>query len=148
MGVETHDLTIAGTDWDQEIQKKFDQADIIFFMISENLMSTKYVMENEVKNAIDKYNKGLPIKIIPILMAPYRFTRRGTYDLSRFSALPYTLQPVILAENEREAWYLISELVRLMIEKDLDPGKGDELTSELKAGFGKIIAYKTKKTPS
>jgi hypothetical protein len=35
-----------------------------------------------------------------------------------------------------------------MIEKDLDPGKGDELTSELKAGFKKMIAYKTKKTSS
>ena len=77
--------------------KKIDQADIIFFMISENLMSTKYVMENEVKNTIDKYNKGLPIKIIPILMAPYRFTRMGKYDLSSFSALPYNLQPVILS---------------------------------------------------
>jgi len=136
---------IAGTDWDEEIQKKFDQADIIFFMISENLMSTKYVMENEVKNAIDKYNRGVPIKIVPILMVPYHFARKGDYNLSRFSALPYTLEPVILFKQQSEAWHIVSECIRIMIEKDLDPGRGDELPAELKSYFEKIIKRKHKR---
>jgi internalin A len=133
---------IAGTDWDQEIQKKFDAADIIFFMVSENLMSTRYVMENEIKNAIDRYNHGTPIKIVPIVMVPYRFQRKGEYNLGRFSALPYTLMPITLFENENMAWHTVSESIRVMIEKDLDPGRSDELPIELKRYFEDIITEK------
>ncbi len=133
---------IAGTDWNQEIQQKFDAADIIFFMVSENLMSTRYVMDNEVKNAIDKYNHGTPIKIVPIVLVPYRFQRKGEYNLGRFSSLPYTLKPVTLFENENMAWHVISESIRIMIEKDLDPGRGDELPVELRRYFEDIIDEK------
>lgn len=138
---------LAGTEWDQEIQKKFDMADIVFFMISENLMATRYVLDNEIKNAIDKYNKGVKIKIVPILMVPYHFQRNGTYDLSKFTALPYSLKPITLFDNENLAWHTVSESIRIMIEKDLDPGKSDELPKELRKYFEDIIGKSKKDKP-
>lgn len=130
---------IAGTEWDEEIKRKFDEADIIFFMISENLMVTNYVLDNEIKNAIDKYDKGGKIKIVPIVLVPYHFQRKGTYNLGRFSALPYTLRPVTMFENQLEAWYMISESIRIMIEKDWDPGRTDALPPEITALYEKTI---------
>lgn len=132
----------AGKEWNPEIQDKFDQADIIFFMVSENLMSTNYVLEHEIKNAIEKYEREGKIKIVPILMVPYQFARKGRYDLSRFTALPYALHPVTLFDNQLEAWDIITQSIRIMIEKDLDPGKSDELPSELNSKFQKIIEMK------
>lgn len=139
---------LAGSDWDEEIQKKFDMADIIFFMISENLMATPYVRDNEIKNAIDKYSKGVPIKIVPIVMVPYHFQRNGDYNLGRFTALPYALKPVTMFDNENQAWDIISDSIRIMIEKELDPGRGDELARVLRKRFEDIIGKpkKGKKT--
>lgn len=130
---------IAGTEWDLEIQKKFEAADIIFFMISENLMATKYVLDNEIKNAIDKYDSTGKLMIVPIVLVPYRFQRNGKYNLGRFSAMPYTLMPVTSFGNQNDAWYVISESIRIMIEKDLNPARSDELTTELRKHFEKII---------
>ncbi len=134
---------IAGTEWNEEIRQKFSEADIIFFMISENLMSTRYVLDNEIKNAIDKWDAEKSIKIIPIQLEPYNFKRNGKYDLSRFTGLPYLLNPVTEFKNQKMAWHTISESVRIMIEKDLDPGNsGDALTSELRVIYEKFVKEK------
>jgi internalin A len=131
---------IAGSEWDEEIRKKFEEADIIFFMISENLMGTKYVKENEIKNSIDRWNLNKSIKIIPILLVHYHFARKGPYDLSKFSALPYTLKPVTDFPDHHIAWHLISESIRLIIENDWDPGTNDgSLTPEQRDIYERIV---------
>jgi internalin A len=132
-----------GTEWDEEISRRFEEADIIFFMISENLFSVQYVQDYEIKNAIDRYDRGETIMIIPILMSPYHFARQHPYNLARFSALPFTLRAVTLFSNQNMAWYSIQELVRIAINRSLDPGDCSEvLTSELKEIYEKIIGEK------
>jgi internalin A len=132
---------LAGQDWNEKIKKEFDEADIIFFMISENMMSTQYVKENEIKNAIDKYDRDEPILIVPILLVPYNFAGTYPYDLMRFSALPFSLKPVSEFNNQNIAWHVISETIRLTIERNLDPGKKDDpFYSALYKYFEKIIA--------
>ncbi|OQP63364.1 hypothetical protein A3860_23740 [Niastella vici] len=114
-------LLLAGEEWNEKIKKEFDEADIIFFMVSENLMSTQYVKENEIKNAIDKYDKGGEIFIIPILLVPYNFKGKGKYDLTRFSSLPYSLKPITEFRNQHIAWHVVSELIRITLERNLKP---------------------------
>lgn len=113
---------MAGSDWDAIIQKKFEEADIIFFMVSANLMATTYVQEVEIKNAIDRWSKDGSVKIIPILLTQYRFARKGEYNLAKFTALPYSLYPVSQFAKEDSAWYVVTEAIRIMIENDFDPG--------------------------
>lgn len=133
----------AGTDWNEEISQRFEQADIIFFMMSENLFATQYVQDYEIKNAIDRWEKDRSVKIIPILLTPYRFERKNPYNLSRFTSLPYTLKAVTLFANQNLAWHTIEESVRIMIERDFDPGiKGEALTTELKKIYEKITSEK------
>lgn len=113
---------IAGDEWNEEIQKKFNEADIIFFMISENLMSTKYVKENEIKNAIDRWDKDKSIKIVPIILVPYNYQTKPPYNLGRFTSIPFMLKPVSTFEDHHVAWDIISESIRVMIEKEVYPG--------------------------
>ncbi|BAV05085.1 C-terminal of Roc, COR, domain [Filimonas lacunae] len=130
-----------GSDWDEEIGKRFSEADIIFFMVSENLMSTKYVKQKEIKYAIDRWEKDQSVKIIPILLVPYHFQRNGKYNLSRFTTLPYTLKPVVDFPNQLTAWHLISHIVRKVIESDLNPENDHEIvTSEIRMYFERIAS--------
>jgi internalin A len=134
---------IAGREWNDEIELKFNEADIIFFMISENLMATKYVKEYEIKNAIDKWNLDKSVKIIPILLVHYHFARKGHYDLSKFVAFPYTLKPVTDFPDQHIAWHSISESIRIMIENEWDPGANSgSLTAEQKGIFERVIEKK------
>lgn len=131
---------IGGREWNDEIERKFNEADIIFFMISENLMATQYVKENEIKNAIDRWNRDKSIRIFPIILVHYHFARKGNYDLSKFVAFPYTLKPVTDFKDQHIAWHLITESIRIMIENDIDPGSNNgKLTSEQKRLFERII---------
>jgi hypothetical protein len=41
--------------------------------------------------------------------------------LSQFTALPYTVKPVMDFDNQNMAWYIIEECLRLMIDNDLEP---------------------------
>ena len=112
---------IAGEEWDDEIQRKFNNADVIFFMVSENLMDTKYVLEHEIKDAIDRWDKNKSVKIVPILLRPYHWKRKHPYDLSRFTALPYMARAVTEFPNQAQAWHYISESIRIMLENDVNP---------------------------
>jgi len=134
-------LLEAGADWNEEIQQRFNDADIIFFMVSENLMKIQYVKENEIRHAIDRYKKYKKVKIVPIILQPYHWARKGDYNLALFNALPYKLTPVTTFQNQNEAWHIISESIRIMINKNLDPGVPDELPSELKKYFERIVAH-------
>ncbi|MFG4003417.1 TIR domain-containing protein [Flavobacterium aquidurense] len=130
---------VAGEVWDDEIKNKFDEADIIFFMVSENLMKTKYVKEVEIKNAIDRWEKDRKsIKIIPIILEYYHWTREGTYNLGRFTGLPFTIKPVLDFKRQNMAWYIIIEAVKVMIKKDL----GDDqavVSKEVKTIYERIV---------
>jgi Leucine-rich repeat (LRR) protein len=130
----------AGQDWNAEIKARFEAADIVIFMISENLMSTQYVMDNEVKNAIDRWDAGSNIKIIPILLRFYHWARKGKYNLARFNGFPYTMKPVTDFDDQNMAWYMIEESIRMMIEKNLNPLKGDGgFTKEMEQLHHRII---------
>ena len=132
---------IAGEKWDDVIKQKFDGADIIFFMISENLMKTKYVKEFEIKQAIDRWNKdNESIKIVPIILEYYHWSREGSYDLAQFTALPYMAKPVTDFANQKMGWYIVVDAIRHMIKNnpDRDTFKKDVLKIFERIAEGKV----------
>lgn len=133
-------LLLAGTEWDKKIQKEFDEADVIFFMISENLMSTSYVKDHEIKNAIDRYDRDKEVLIIPILLVPYNFKGKGKYDLTRFSSLPYSLKPISEFRSQHMGWHIVSELIRITLERKLRPERtNDPFYSQLERYLSAVI---------
>jgi len=114
---------LAGEEWNNKIQQEFDQADIIFFMVSDHLMSTQYVKDFEIKKAIDKYDRGDEIMIIPILLVPFNFEGPHPYNLTRFTALPYSLKPITEFPNRKLGWHIVSESIRIAIERKINTTK-------------------------
>lgn len=134
---------IAGSAWDDTIQEKFNDADIIFFMVSENLMATPYVKENEIKNAIDRWNRDQSIMIVPIILVPYHWARTGPYNLADFTALPYTAYPISSFEDQNLAWDYVSEAIRIMLLNNIYPGSESfRLSNDMIQFFEKVMAYR------
>ncbi len=121
-----------GTVWDEEIKTKFEQADVIFFLVSENSMANNYIKEYEIKSTIDRFDKGESVIIVPIILVPVRWRREGHYDLSKFYCLPYMATPVTEHLNENKAWYFVTEVVRVVIDQNLDMVfKSEKLNAEI-----------------
>ena len=140
---------IAGSDWDDTIQQKFNEAEIIFFMISENLMSTSYVKDHEIKNAIDRWNRDQSIRIVPIVLVSYHWARKGSYNLADFTALPYTAYPITSFPDQHMAWNYVSEAIRIMLENDLYPGSEPfRLSQEMEQFFKRVMDYRAGKLPA
>ena len=119
-----------GAEWDKTIQENFEAADIIFFMVSPNSLATNYIKEYEIKTAIKKYKKqkedNIPIserlRIIPIRLEYCSWVRKdASVNLGQFSALPYQAKPVTDYNNKNEAWYMITENIRMAIENEKNP---------------------------
>ncbi|MFX1706890.1 COR domain-containing protein [Chitinophaga sp. CC14] len=133
---------LPGDNWNQRIKEKFDEADIVFFMVSEYFYSTRYIVDHEIRNAIDRYDEGDPIKIVPIILEFYDWGRKEPYNLKRFSALPYQAKPISDFGNPKIAWVTITESVKMMIEKDLDPAKMEIIGRDLQEIYERQVKGK------
>lgn len=111
-------LLVAGTKWDETIQEKFNEADIVFFMVSHNLMATSYVKEFEIKKAIDKYKETKRIRIVPIILSDCHWLRPGEYNLGDFTALPYAAEPITSYPNPNEIWTYVVKCIEIMIRNE------------------------------
>ncbi len=129
-------------EWDDKIQEKFNEADIVFFMVSEYFYSTKYIVEKEIKNAIDRYDNDKSIKIVPIILEHYEWGRKAPYNLKRFSALPFQAKPISDFKNEKLAWSTITASVKAMIEKDLDPAQIDLISRDMQEIYERQVQGK------
>lgn len=115
---------VAGKEWDEEIQKRIRECEIAFIMISSNSMNTRYIIENEIKVLLDRFEEGenKPL-IIPIILKHYHWvTRDNKYNLGRFTALPYTAKPVSDFRDRELAWYMVGQCIRAAIENDIIAG--------------------------
>ncbi|MGJ8660383.1 MAG: hypothetical protein ACSHWV_11095, partial [Cellulophaga fucicola] len=68
--------------------------------------------------------------------------RKGSYNLQRFSALPFQAKPISDFSNEKIAWNSITSSVKLMIEKDLDPNQIDIISRDLQEIYERQVMGK------
>jgi len=68
--IQTWDDTrlIAGEEWDNQIKSELETSDIIFLLISNNFLATKYIREIELATAIKRHNAG-ECEVIPIILS-------------------------------------------------------------------------------
>ena len=133
---------VAGGKWNEDIQKNFEESDIVLFMISSNFMRTPYIHEYEIKKAFEKATKDMNFRIVPIVI-DFCDWKTKVNDLTQFSALPYKLRPVCDFKNQNMAWYIIEACIKIMIQKEVQP-QGDkwyenQLPQDLKTLYERIV---------
>ncbi len=83
---------IAGEPWDERIKTELEQADIILFLCSQDMLSTDYIQRVELKRAFERAKKGEAIAV-PIILKPCTWT--DDKQLPTVTALPTKAVPVI-----------------------------------------------------
>src|SRR5579884_1340922 len=85
-----HDRDIsAGTEWEHEISRHLDTADIILLLVSPDFMDSDYCYGVEMKQAMERHDKG-EVRVIPVILRHVYW--QGV--LGRLQALPTDGKPV------------------------------------------------------
>jgi formylglycine-generating enzyme required for sulfatase activity len=74
----------AGEEWDETIEEKLRQADIILFLVSVNFITSRYIKDNELAVGHER-REGGSAEIIPVLLSECMWEKTG---LAKFQALP------------------------------------------------------------
>ena len=80
----------AGAEWEQEIEKHLDTAQIILLLVSPDFMDSEYCYSIEMKRALERHARG-EAKVIPIILRPVYWHGE---PLGKLQALPTDGKPV------------------------------------------------------
>jgi hypothetical protein len=96
-----HDSDISpGTEWEQEISKHLNEAQIILLLISPDFMNSDYCYGIEMKRALERHERG-EARVIPVILRPVYW--RGA-PFGKLQALPADGKPVTSS-----SWHYIDE---------------------------------------
>ena len=118
-----HDRDIsAGTEWEQEIIKHLNKAQIILLLVSPDFMNSDYCYSTEMTRAIEKHEHK-EARVIPIILRPVIWQQS---PFGKIQALPADGKPITSAgwHSTDEALYDTAEGIRKVVEK-MTPSVGE-----------------------
>src|SRR5579871_1749662 len=101
----------AGSDWEQEIDKHLDTADIILLLVSPAFIASDYCYSKELKRAMDRQEHG-NVHVIPIILRPTAWEKA---PFGKLQALPKNALPVTSWHDRDEAFINIVEGIRKVV---------------------------------
>jgi hypothetical protein len=102
-----------GSDWQRDIARELDAADIFILLVSADFIASMFCFEKELETALWRQRQGR-VRIIPVLVKPADF---ANLPFGRYQALPRDLRPVITWENPDAAWVEVARGVREAVEE-------------------------------
>jgi TIR domain len=111
-----HDGDIsAGKEWEREIKKYLDTAQIILLLISSNFMASDYCYRKEMKWAMQRHEHG-EARVIPVLL---RLVHWEDAPFGKLQALPINGKPVTDAywHSQDEAFYEVTIAIQKVVEE-------------------------------
>lgn len=123
----------AGEEWEKEIDKNLEDADIIIFLISPDFIASDYCYDIELTRAIDKHNNQEAVTI-PVII---RHCDWKTAPFGKLQALPESVKPVSSWNDIDEAWLNVISGLKDTIKKI----SKKELVSKDKHVKGKVKTH-------
>lgn len=120
-----HDGDIsAGTEWDQEIKKHLNNAEIILLLISSDFIASEYCYSTEMKHALERH-KRREARVIPVILRPvggWEEVPPGDTQLGQLQALPKDAKPVTSWANHDQVWKEVMEGIKGAVDELLMRG--------------------------
>ena len=96
-----------GEEWDEEIKRQLDSADIILLLLSIDFLNSGYIDAVEVKRAMKRHEDGTA-RVIPVLLR-YCHWKRGAF--AKLQGVPDDFKPVEEWRPRSKAYTRIAEAV-------------------------------------
>jgi hypothetical protein len=89
-----------GSVWNKEIKARLHNADIVILLVSADAIASDYFYEQEMKDAMERHNKGIA-KVVPFILRPCNW--KAT-PLAELQAIPKDAKAVTKWTNRDEAY--------------------------------------------
>lgn len=103
----------AGNDWEDEITKRLNTADIILLLISSDFLASDYCVDAEVERAMERHEANLA-RVIPVILRACEWTYA---PFGKLQALPKNALPVMEWSNRDRAILDIVKEIRKIAEE-------------------------------
>ncbi len=113
-----------GTNWEEEIQKHLETAQIVLLLISPDFIASDYCYSKEMKRALERHNLG-EARVIPIILRPVHWQRA---PFGKLQALPKDAKPVKSWRDQDKAFVDVVTGILIAIEI-LTTSKTPEISS-------------------
>ena len=97
-----------GKDWQNEITKGFDQANIILALVSANFLASDYCWDIEMRRALERHRAGTAI-VVPVILKPCDWK---IAQFAQLQALPAGAKPVSHWRSHDDAWTNVVQELR------------------------------------
>ncbi len=132
-----HDL-VAGSDWDQEIQRQLEGSALVLVLISSDFLASSYAYGKELAHAIDLHKRGV-LRVIPVIA---RNSLWQQLPIAELQVLPEGGRPITSWKNRDDAFVSVVSGVERAARELLSSNDNlikDRLTSRLLRR--KVITY-------
>ncbi|KPA11145.1 transcriptional regulator [Candidatus Magnetomorum sp. HK-1] len=103
----------AGNEWEGEIDQHLRSANIILLLVSSDFLYSDYCYGKEMEIALERHEKREAL-VIPIIIRPVDWTGE---KFGKLQALPKNAKPVVIWDNQDEAFTNIVQGIRTAISK-------------------------------
>ena len=103
----------AGAEWNEEIQRHLNEAQIILLLISANFIASDFCWDNEMDQAMKRHEAGTAV-VIPIVLSSCDW--KGA-PFGKLQGLPKDMKPVKDWPDHDQAWFNVEQGIRRVAEK-------------------------------
>jgi hypothetical protein len=103
----------AGEEWNAEIMKELEEANIILLLVSANFIASNYIWEKELSRAMQRHERG-EARVIPI------FAKECVFEdmpFAKLQGLPKNAKPIATFTDRDVAYTEIVKAIRNLIDK-------------------------------
>ena len=104
---------LPGAEWEQTIDSKLEEADIILLLVSPDFIASEYCYGKELSQALDRHEQRRA-KVVPVIIRPVDWYNA---PFAKLQALPKDGKPVTLWSDTDEAWLSVTKGLRKIIEE-------------------------------
>lgn len=102
-----------GEEWDDEIRKELDAADIILMLVSPSFLASKYCWTIEMVRAMERHEAGTA-RVIPIILRKGDEWKRAPF--AKLKAYPEDAKPITSFADPDEGWASVVRGIRRVVE--------------------------------
>jgi hypothetical protein len=109
---------ISGEEWEPQIKKNLEEAQIILLLISVDFINSDYCYNVELTRAIERHKFG-KVRVIPIILrdCDWQMLPVGNMLLGKLQALPQSALPIDQWASRDQAFANIARSIRQIIEQ-------------------------------
>lgn len=104
---------VAGEPWDEVIQQKLAEADIVVLLVSTPFLATDYIRRVEMQTALARAGKG-ESKVVPVILEPCGWLKES---FAQYVSVPTKARAMCEWKPQSKGWHAVEESLRTLIEE-------------------------------